>query len=107
MTDAELVFVYRADSGRFAAAIDIAHKLQLTKLLQQFTSRGVAVLMVVHDFSYAAQYADKVVAMNKGRAVACGAPVEVLEPATLQEIFGVALQVITHPQTGKPLIIAP
>ncbi len=86
------------------SALDVAHQAAILALVRRLAGeRGMTVVIVLHDVNMAARYCDEIIALNKGRIVARGAPVEVVQPATLAEIYGVAMGAMAHPRTGEPL----
>lgn len=78
------------------AALELARALAL--------DQGVAVIAALHDLNLAAAYADHLIVLNAGRAVAAGAPAEILSSELLGRIYGVHATVLEHPVTGRPLI---
>jgi iron complex transport system ATP-binding protein len=60
--------------------------------------------VTLHGLTNAAHYCDRMVLMDQGRIVAEGEPAQVLTPAALQEVYGVAAKVDSHPATGRPRI---
>jgi iron complex transport system ATP-binding protein len=60
----------------------------------------------MHDLTLAATYCDRAAILHAGRIVADGPPADVFDRATLERVYGVAVQVIAHPQTGRPVIVA-
>ena len=56
---------------------------------------GKTVVVVLHDINQASAYADRIVAMKDGRIVADGAPAEILDPDTLEAVFGFRMRVET------------
>jgi len=69
------------------AALDPYHQLHVMELLHDEARRGVAVIAVLHDLRLAAQFADRVLLMDRGRIVASGPPKEVLTAARLAEVY--------------------
>jgi iron complex transport system ATP-binding protein len=61
-------------------------------------------VVVTHDLNLAAEFADRVMLLKDGRAIASGPPHEVLTPELLQEIFGLQILVDAHPISGAPRI---
>ena len=66
---------------------------------------GRTLALVLHDVNNAAQVSDYVVAMREGRILAEGPPGEILTPARLEEIFGIACDIVTHPVSLAPLSV--
>lgn len=87
------------------AALDIAHQEATLQVLRRARDRGVAILIVVHDLSLAAAYADRVALMKSGRIVATGTPGEVLTDTLLSEIYDHPVEIIAHPRTGQSVIV--
>nr|WP_326534550.1 ABC transporter ATP-binding protein [Pseudorhodoferax sp.] len=81
--------------------LDIRHQLEVMGLLRRLQ---LSAIVALHDLNIAAHYCDRLVLMDQGRIVAEGAPAQVLVPATIQQVYGVAAEVDTHPVTGRPRI---
>lgn len=87
------------------ANLDLSHQSSLLGVVRsRCDTREVAALFVTHDINLAAQFADKVVLMHKGRTIQSGTPREVLQPKALEEVFGVKVLVDDHPVTGVPRV---
>jgi iron complex transport system ATP-binding protein len=69
--------------------LDLGATVAVAKLLRGLADEGLAVMLVAHDLSLAAAVADTVVVMSKGRTVAAGPPLEALDSARLEEVWGV------------------
>ncbi|WP_409496755.1 ABC transporter ATP-binding protein [Amycolatopsis sp. cmx-11-12] len=70
--------------------LDIRHQLDLMRLL---AAADHTVVIVLHDLSLAARFCDRLVLLDQGRVVASGAPLDVLTPARLREVFTVEAEV--------------
>lgn len=88
------------------AALDLGHQRQLMQAVRAFADRGVGVVMVVHDISLAAAYSDHLLALKDGGRVAYGSPDEVVNTALIADLFDTEVEVIPHPTTGKPVVLA-
>lgn len=78
--------------------LDIGHQVALLELLARANeTSGVTVVAILHDLELARRWADHVIAMKAGRIVAAGPPAEVVTPAVVEAVFGVALQRLHHP----------
>jgi iron complex transport system ATP-binding protein len=87
-------------------SLDLGHQRQLMQAVRHFADSGVAVLMVVHDISLAAAYSDQVLALEDGKRVALGAPEAVVTERLIGNLFDTDVRVITHPVSGKPVVVA-
>lgn len=71
------------------AALDPYHQLSVMELLRRQCALGRSIVVVLHDLTLASRFCDRVLLMHQGRAVACGAPRQVLTPAHLQQVYQV------------------
>ncbi|MFT3662741.1 MAG: heme ABC transporter ATP-binding protein [Gordonia sp. (in: high G+C Gram-positive bacteria)] len=88
------------------AALDIGHTEQTLRILRQRAQAGTTVVLVVHDLSLAAAYADQVVLMKDGRIPAAGAVDEVMTAELLGRTYDHPVSLVRHPDTGE-LIVTP
>lgn len=87
------------------ASLDYAYQLQILELLNDLArQRGVTVVLVSHDLNLTAQYADRVLILHGGRAVACGSPTEVLRQEMLEAVYGCRFAVDTQSDPLHPRI---
>lgn len=84
--------------------LDLAYQVEVLDLLHDLNQHGRTIVMVLHDLNQACRYAHQIVAMKEGAIVVQGPPHEVITPATIASVFGLAAQVITDPVTGTPLV---
>lgn len=80
-----------------AAALDPRHQFRVMDLFRDFVDQdsggGGGALVVLHDITLAARYADRIIWMSKGKIVAEGSPVETITPERLASIYGVKAKV--------------
>ncbi|MFZ0158271.1 MAG: ABC transporter ATP-binding protein [Kineosporiaceae bacterium] len=80
------------------AALDLGHAQQLLELVDRLRrEEGLTVLSTLHDLVLAGQYADRLVLLTRGRAVAAGEPARVLTAQALAEHYGVSAEVDVGP----------
>ncbi|MCT9810737.1 ABC transporter ATP-binding protein [Acidovorax sp. Be4] len=82
------------------AALDPFHQLSVMELLRAQCNAGQAVIVVLHDLTLASRFCDRVLLLQQGRAVACGAPRHVLTPAHLQRVYQVQAMHGEHESQG-------
>ncbi|WP_207839590.1 heme ABC transporter ATP-binding protein [Williamsia soli] len=87
------------------AALDIHHQERLLTILAERRSTGAAILIVVHDLSLAAAYADRVLVMKDGRLVASGPTTQVMSAELLSEIYDHPVMTWIHPDTGQFIVL--
>lgn len=66
--------------------LDIRHQHSLMEYLNR-NGRTFSAVMVLHDLNLAAQYAQHIVLLDKGRVAAQGSPESVMQPERLQDIY--------------------
>lgn len=87
------------------AALDIHHQEQVLDILRGQRDRGHAILLVVHDLSLAAAYADRVAVMRDGQILADGATRDVMTAELLSQTYDHPVEIWDHPDTGAPVIM--
>lgn len=75
-------------------SLDARHQLVVMQLLRDAAHAGRAVLAVVHDLSFAARFADRVIVIAGGHIAAQGTPDETLDPARIGDVFGVEIETV-------------
>ena len=86
------------------AALDIGHTEQVLSILRRRAAAGATVVLVVHDLSLTAAYADRVAVMKDGRLLATGTVDEVMTAELLTETYDHPVVVWNHPETGERII---
>jgi iron complex transport system ATP-binding protein len=88
------------------ASLDPAHALALFGALRaEQGERGTTAVVVSHDLNLAARFADRLLVLAGGRAVADGPPGEVLRDPATARAFQVALHVGTTPDGEVPFAV--
>ena len=80
--------------------LDIAHQLELMRLLKQLSDNGKGIVTVMHDLPLAFDFSDTLTVMNNGKIIAYGTPSEICESHIVEDIFGVKIKQV---QKGKYL----
>ena len=86
--------------------LDVTHQVDLLDLLKDLNRRnGTTVVLVLHDLNLAVRYADHLVVLKAGRVVAEGPPDEVVDRATVADVFGLDCVVVPCPVSGAPMVV--
>jgi iron complex transport system ATP-binding protein len=85
------------------ANLDPRQQHRVLALLRALARHERAVVVVLHDLTLAATYADRVVVMREGRVLADGAPAAVCTPGVLGAAFDVDFAVLQG-DDGHPII---
>jgi iron complex transport system ATP-binding protein len=86
-----------------AAHLDIGHQVEIFDLLLRLNrDEGRSILCVSHDLNLASRYCDRLLAMDGGRIVAEGPPVEVLTEERVSDLYGCRVRVeATHAERPR------
>lgn len=87
------------------ASLDLAHQLLILEEARKEASRGLAVIVVLHDLNLAARYANRIVLLDRGRLVAFGRPEDVLQDDLLSEVFCCKVHVGVLPREPLPFLL--
>jgi cobalamin transport system ATP-binding protein len=76
-------------------ALDLGHQVEVLELVDQLRQGGgLTVVSTMHDLSLAAQFADRLALMDRGRVVATGTAGEVLTDEHLARYYGTAVRTV-------------
>ncbi|MHB8383624.1 MAG: ABC transporter ATP-binding protein [Candidatus Binataceae bacterium] len=83
------------------AFLDLRHVAEIfTRFRELAAERGLAVIATLHDLNAAATYADNVMLLKDGAAVATGTPLEVMTEDNLTRVYETEVHVGRNPKTG-------
>lgn len=86
--------------------LDLQHQLELLSLVRRLSrEKSLTVLWVLHDLNQAAAFSDRILLLRHGRIHADGTPDSILEPDTVEQVFGVKTLCIRHPVSGTPICL--
>ena len=84
--------------------LDIGAQVELLRSLRRLAAENrYAVVVVTHELNLAAEFADRVVLLHRGKCVRVGTPAEVYERALLEQVFGTDLEVEAS-SNGRPRV---
>ncbi|MBW6513492.1 MAG: ABC transporter ATP-binding protein [Candidatus Syntrophosphaera sp.] len=88
--------------------LDINHQVEIMEILGRISSGSQkGILLISHNLNLGANFADKMVFLAKGRILGSGSPEEMMRPDLLSSLFGVSLQTMLNPASGKPNLLYP
>jgi iron complex transport system ATP-binding protein len=86
-------------------SLDIGRQQQVFELVARLREHGeLTVLSAMHDLTLAAQYADRLLLLSRGRLVAAGSPGEIATEANVSEHYGARVRVIGDAAAGLAVI---
>ncbi len=75
------------------AALDPRHQFRVMDLMKTFVTNGGGALIVLHDLSLAAQYADRIIWMKAGEVISTGTVDETLTEDRLAHVYGIKAKI--------------
>ncbi len=86
-----------------SAHLDIAHQIDLYRLVRAVASEGIGVLIICHDLVLSPLFVDRAVLLAQGKIIREGPPRDVLQSAVLADIYKVPVE-LTWPDPMSCLI---
>ncbi|SMC80215.1 heme ABC transporter ATP-binding protein [Rhizobium sp. RU36D] len=87
------------------ASLDIGHQIAVLDIARDFARGGGAVLAVLHDLNLAAEFADHLVIMHRGKIIAAGSPEDTLTDETVSNVYGIRGAVGRFPPPRMPFVL--
>lgn len=85
--------------------LDVLHQHRILHTIKNFTERGNTAIMVLHDLNLAAQFADKVLLLKKGKIVSHDVPDKVFTKEIISRVYNFPCTICPNPVNKNPLII--
>lgn len=86
------------------SALDMHHQQKLLDIVHRETrGRNRISILVLHDLSLAAQYADQLILIANGELKAAGSPSSVLDADLIGRAYGVEVEILTD-SAGAPVV---
>ena len=86
--------------------LDIARQAEILDILTALQrSRGITLVMVLHELSLAARYADVLVALKDGAVAATGSAEQVMTDEVVSDVFDMSARVLHDAPTDARLVI--
>lgn len=87
------------------AALDLRHQEDVMAIARALAGQGRAVVVVLHDLSLAAAWADRIAMLHEGRLVALGAPADVLTSDQVGAVYGVDVHILTDTPDDHLIVV--
>lgn len=85
--------------------LDILHQHRILHTLKNFTELGNTAIVVLHDLNLAAQFADQVLLLKKGKIVCHDKPEKVFTKEIISKVYNFPCTICLNPVNQNPLII--
>lgn len=73
------------------AYLDIAHQLELMKILRELADGGKGIITVMHDLPISFTFSDDIMVIKDGNITAEGTPGEISQSDIIKDVFGIRL----------------
>ncbi|GAB7387046.1 ABC transporter ATP-binding protein [Bacillaceae bacterium] len=86
--------------------LDIGQQVAMLTLIKRWQREcGLTVVSVMHDLNLAAQYCERLLLLNEGKAVKSGTVEEVLTREILAQVYGTEPEIVRHPKLHVPQVL--
>ncbi|WP_306354262.1 heme ABC transporter ATP-binding protein [Flavobacterium sp. '19STA2R22 D10 B1'] len=85
--------------------LDVLHQHKILHTIKNFTKKGNTAIVVLHDLNLAAQFADSILLMQKGKIVAHDEPQKVFTSEIISKVYNFPCTICPNPVTKNPIII--
>ena len=85
--------------------LDVKHQYNIMETIRKFTREGNTAILVLHDLNLAAQFADTVLLIKKGKVVASGKPNMVFTEKLITETYNFPCMIYPNPITKNPMVL--
>lgn len=81
--------------------LDIGHQMEILELLTRLNQQHkITIVMVLHDINQASQYSHRLIAMQQGKLIADGQPLDILSSKLITQLFNIEAEIIYRQQNG-------
>lgn len=89
-----------------SASLDLAYQLEIRSILQTLNrERNLTIVVSTHDLNLAAGLCRELILLERGRVLASGSAESMLQPALIRKLYGVDVDIATHPRTGHLTVV--
>lgn len=85
--------------------LDIRYQIEILSLVKSLSTKGLLVIVVLHDINLASEFCDEIFIMKEGQMIAYGPPAEVLTRHNIRSAFSVDAEIVENPLSGAPYVI--
>ena len=83
------------------ASLDLAYQLEIRSILHELNrDSNLTIVISTHDLNLAAGLCSHLILLDRGRVLAAGPAETLLKPALIQQLYGVEVDITTHPRTA-------
>ncbi|NHV45225.1 MAG: ABC transporter ATP-binding protein [Candidatus Verstraetearchaeota archaeon] len=83
--------------------LDLRYQIEVLSLIRSLSSKGLIVIMALHDLTQAYRVSDKIIMLNSGKVIAAGSPDEVLNQELISKVYGIPVIIVKEHKIIVPL----
>lgn len=83
--------------------LDIKYQIEIMNLIRSLRSKGLAIIIAIHDLTQAYRISDKILMLREGKVFAVGKPEEILIEKNILEVYGIRVHIIRDHRVVVPL----
>jgi iron complex transport system ATP-binding protein len=88
------------------ASLDLAYQLEIRSILLGLNqTRNLTIVVSTHDLNLAAGLCRDLILLDRGRVLAAGPTERMLQPALIQQLYGVDVDISVHAKTGRLTVV--
>lgn len=88
------------------ASLDLAYQLEIRSILLRLNQqRQLTIVVSTHDLNLAAGLCRDLILLDRGRVLAAGPASHMLQPSLIEQLYGVDVDISTHPKTGRLTVV--
>lgn len=85
--------------------LDVKHQYKTLELIKKFTRNNNTAIVVLHDLNLAAQFADQILLMEKGKILSHGSPETVFTAEKISKAYNFPCTICKHPVHDNTMIL--
>lgn len=85
--------------------LDVRHQYQILQTIKNFTRQGNSALVILHDLNLAAEFADRLILLQKGQVEAIGTLDEIFKKEIITRAYNFPCTICPNPVTHCPMVI--
>lgn len=85
--------------------LDVRHQYRILETIRAFVKEGNSAVLVLHDLNLAAEFADTILLLKKGKVVAHGAPEYIFSEHIISKAYDFPCSICQNPITNNPMIV--
>lgn len=85
--------------------LDIKHQMRVLEVLEGLQTKGLTILMVLHDLNLASEFCSRIVLIARGSVYATGSPATTLTYENIEKAYDTVVIVRENPLSKKPFVI--